>query len=200
MVFSYDVHNGVEYARTYALRDRIPEDRRLFFYDSGNDCANFASQCIWAAYGGWIPGTDPETVSINRTRIKSHVRMAPYIWYGSPSFPGSEKWCRVVEFFGYVVASGNGPHAQMIAEGDWKGVKPSIIKAGDLIQVVVKSYIPGRYGHSLYVTQSGRTWDDILICCHSFDRLDEPLSSFAQYPDEYAKFRVLRFGKGSFYK
>ena len=45
---------------------------------------------------------------------------------------------------------------------------------GDVLQLVVRSYIPGQYGHSLYVTKSGRTWDDILICCHSYDRLDEP--------------------------
>ena len=201
MVFSYDPHNGIEYARAYALYDLVPEEQRLFYYDSGNDCANFASQCVWAAYGGWISGKDLKNVELNRIRMKSHIRMAPYIWYGSDSFSGSNKWCRVLEYYNYTVSTkSSGPQAQKIAEGDWSGISPPIIKEGDLLQLVVQSYIPDQYGHSLYVSQAGRTWDDILVCCHSFNRLDEPLSSFAGSPEEYPRFRALRFKKSEFYR
>lgn len=201
MLFSYDIKNGTAYARTYALYARVPEQDRLFYYDSGNDCANFVSQCVWAAYGGWAEGTDPKTIEANRARIKSHVRMAPFVWYGSPGFSGSNKWCRVVEFHDYALANkSSGPQAARIAEGNWDSLSPGIIREGDVLQLVAQSYIPGRYGHSLYVTKAGRTWDDILICCHSYDRLDAPLSSFADYPEQYPRVRVLRFRNANFYK
>lgn len=201
MVFSYDPHNGIEYARTYALYDIVPEEQRLFFHDGGNDCANFASQCVWAAYGGWVGGKDSKAAELNQARIKSHIRMAPYIWYGSPTFSGSNKWCRVLEFYNYTVTTkSSGPQAQKIAEGGWNGIPPTSIREGDLLQLVVQSYIPDQYGHSLYVTQAGRTWGDILICCHSYNRLDEPLSSFSELPEEYPRLRVLRFKKAEFYR
>lgn len=201
MVFSYHPKNGTAYARAYALYGRVPEQSRLFYYDSGNDCANFVSQCVWAAYGGWIEGFSPKDIEANTTRIRSHIRMAPFIWYGSGTFSGSNKWCRVTEFYDYALSSKKaGPQAVLIAEGDWKNVSPGIIREGDVVQLVVQSYIPGRFGHSLYVTKAGRSWDDILICCHSYDRLDEPLSSFAMQPEQYSRLRVMRFKSAYFYK
>lgn len=201
MVFTYNPRNGTAYARAYALYDRVPEQSRLFYYDRGNDCANFVSQCVWAAYGGWLAGMDPETVEVNRTRIKNHVRMAPYIWYGSSGFVGSTRWCRVLEFYAYVVSEKRyGPRAVKVAEGDWASLSPGVIREGDVLQLVVQSYIPGQYGHSLYVTKGGRTWDDILICCHSYDRLDVPLSSFVLQPEQYPRVRVLRSRNAEFYK
>jgi hypothetical protein len=201
MFFQYNPETATAYARTYALYSRLPQESRLFYYSTGNDCANFISQCVWAGYGGWLEGTDPKTVEENRARITSHVRMAPFIWYGSADFSGSVRWCRVVEFYSYVVSSKDfGPRASLIAEGDWKSISPRAIREGDVLQLVVQSYIPGRYGHSLYVTKGGRTWDDILICCHSYDRLDEPLSSFAMFPDQYPRMRVIRFSGAQFYK
>jgi hypothetical protein len=59
---SVNPQNGIAYARMYALYAFVPEAKRLFYYDSGTDCANFASQCIWAAYGGWVNGSDPECI------------------------------------------------------------------------------------------------------------------------------------------
>ena len=201
MFFPYNPKNATAYARAYALYDRVPRQERLFFYSGGNDCANFISQCVWAGYGGWIEGMGPQTVEANRARIKSHIRMVPFVWYGSPDFSGSNKWCRVTEFYTYALSDKNfGPRAAGIAEGTWESVPPGIIREGDVLQLVVRSYIPGQYGHSLYVTKSGRTWDDILICCHSYDRLDEPLSWFAMQPGQYPRMRVLRFSVTSFNK
>lgn len=201
MYFTYNPRNATAYARAYALYSRVPQESRLFFYSSGNDCANFVSQCVWAGYGGWIEGMERQTVEANRERIKKHIRMAPFVWYGSTNFSGSVKWCRVVEFCSYVLAEKDfGPKASLIAEGDWGSISPGIIREGDVLQFVVQSYIPGQYGHSVYVTKEGRSWDDILICCHSFDRLDEPLSSFSMFPDQYPRLRVIRFSGAKFYK
>jgi hypothetical protein len=64
--------------------------------------------------------------------------------------------------------------------------------------MVVASYTSERYGHSLYVTKEGAQWEDVTICCHSFDRLDAPMSVFSQFPDNYKKLRVLRFESAQF--
>lgn len=201
MYFEYNPKIGIAYARAYAMYNLVPEESHLFYYDSGNDCANFISQCVWAAYGGWKDGMDPQSVAANRVRINRQIRMMPLIWYGSPSFSGSNKWCRVLEFYTYAVTEkGAGPQAQNIAEGNWRSIPPTLIRVGDVLQLMVQSYMPGQYGHSLYVTKAGRNWDDILICCHSYDRLDVPLSSFAMWPAQYPRLRVMRFGGANFNK
>lgn len=202
MQYKYDAGRGVAYARFYADYFRVPEDLRLFFYDKvGNDCANFISQCVWAAYGGWKPGYDLKTVEENKELIKQTVRMVPFVWFGSLYFSGSNKWCRVVEFHDYAVASKTyGPKATRIFEGEWKDLRPSMLQEGDVIQLVVASYAPYRYGHSLYVTKSGLTVYDVKICCHSYDRKDAPLIEFARFPEQYTRLRVLRFRDANFYR
>lgn len=199
---AYDPKNGAEYAQTYALYFSLPESARLFFYDSkGNDCANFISQCVWAAYGGWVKGLDEKVLHTNRERMKIYMRQAPFNWYGSATFAGATNWCRVHDFFQYAVLQKElGPQAVKIAEGDWGTVAPSIIRVGDVIQMVVPSYMHDRYGHSVYVTQSGKSWDEITICCHSHDRLNVAMTGFSEIPDAYSKLRVMRFKDANFNK
>lgn len=200
MKYIYDSAKGVEYARYYANYYRIREDKRLFFYDS-NDCTNFCSQCVWAAYGGWLPGYDESAIKENKERIKSNIRMIPFIWYGSHSSSGSNKWCRVVEFYDYSVSiKNNGPFALKIYDGQWQNFNPSSVREGDVIQMVIKSYASYRYGHCLYVTQRGDSLNQIKICCHTYDRLDAPLSEFSNFPEEYTRLRLIRFQNADFIK
>jgi hypothetical protein len=202
MVFSYNAETGAQYARLYADYSNVPENLRLFSYDqNGSDCTNFCSQCVWAAYGGWTPGFDGKTVQENKERIKKVIRMTPLEWYGSLFFAGSNKWCRVVEFHDYTLSvKALGPSSYRIFEGDWQNLSPSIIKKGDIIQLVVVSYAPNRFGHCLYVTQEGDSTDDVKVCCHSYDRQDAPLSEFSNFPEQYTKLRILRFKNASFVK
>ena len=202
MKYPYNKNIGVSYARGYAKYFEVPEELRLFYYDSnGVDCTNFCSQCVWASYGGWIPGFNEKSAAENKERIKKTIRMAPFIWYGSMFFSGSNKWCRVVELYDYAISPKTfGPKAVKIYEGGWQELNPSIIFEGDVIQLVVASYTPYRYGHCLYVTQKGNSLDNILICCHSYDRKDSPLSEFSDDPLQYTKLRVLRFKEASFIK
>ncbi len=202
MQYAYDPVRGIAYARQYAEYFRVSESHRLFFYDqNGSDCTNFCSQCVWAAYGGWIPGIDLTTVAENKENIKKGVRMAPSVWYGSLLFSGSNKWCRVVEFHDYALALKDfGPKAYQVFEGSWHNIKPSLIQEGDIIQMIVASYAPYRYGHCLYVTQRGASFDEVRICCHSYNRLDAPLSEFSNFPEQYTRIRVMRFMAASFAK
>jgi len=202
MEYVYDAAKGVAYARVYADYFRLDEGKRLFFYDgNGNDCTNFCSQCVWAAYGGWIPGIEDDTVNENRERIKKQIRMIPSIWYGSLFFSGSNKWCRVVEFYDYSVAAKNsGPSAFKVYEGDWQCFDPSIVMEGDIIQLIVNTYTPYRYGHCLYVTEKGTSSQSIKVCCHSYDRLDASLSEFSDFPEIYTRLRIIRFRSAGFPK
>lgn len=199
-IFPYDPAPGAVYARSYAISDTVPPETRLFYHDPGDDCTNFISQCVWAAYGGWIPGFSPELVAENARRIREDVRQVSGLWYGSAWHIGSTRWCRVVEFYDFVTGRANplGPRAQLTAEGDWSSVDPAAVRAGDVIQLVVATYTAQRYGHGLYVTQAGGAWENTLVCCHSIDRLDTPLAAFAAYPDVYRRLRVLRFGPAAF--
>lgn len=198
--FDYNPATGRIYAQAFALHSNVPQEQKLFYYADGEDCTNFISQCVWAAYGGWIPGFSENIIKSNSDRIQKDVRQVKSIWYGSKSNIGSNRWCRVEEFFSYVTDSGKpfGPAAGKVTEGDWNSVDPGAIKAGDVIQMVVSTYTRDRYGHGLYVTQAGGTWDDVLICCHTDDKLDEPMGWFAQFPEVYTKMRVLRFKRANF--
>lgn len=198
--YEYNPQAGRLYAQSFALFDNLPKSQQLFYYAHGLDCTNFISQCVWAAYGGWIPGFTDNVVEKNRMRIKGDVRQVKGIWYGSSSHIGSNRWCRVEEFYSYVTDTRKtlGPMATEIARGDWDSVSPAIVAEGDVIQLVVSSYTKDRFGHNLYVTRKGPTWDDILVCCHSDDRLDEPAGWFSQFPEIYTKLRILRFSKAAF--
>lgn len=197
--FSYQPDLGSLYAQNFALSGRVPPDFQLF-YVGEDDCTNFISQCVWAAYGGWLPAFTPEATAENRSRIKKDVRQVAGAWYGSAAHIGSPAWCRVVEFYDFATRPGKtfGANAMKIAEGGWKDVNPASLRKGDVLQLVVVPYTPNRYGHGLYVTVPGNSWDEVCICCHTNDRLNAPLTEFSSYPDIYPRLRVLRFGAAFF--
>jgi len=199
-IYDYNPQLGSLYAQTYALYYRLPEWQRLFYYEpQGNDCANFASQCIWAAYGGWIPGMDEQTISQNRQRILQNVRQVGGVWHGSASNMGTLIWQRVNDLYSYIVTNrGFGPAGDLVAEGDWASIDPVAIKQGDLVQMVVTTYSGSGYGHSLFVTKPGTVWSDVFICSHSRDRLNTPMSEFASNPAVYPRLRVIRMREARF--
>lgn len=198
-LFSYDPPAGVAYARAFALHQLVPEDLRLFYYSQDDDCTNFISQCVWAAYGGWAPGFTREITAQNAARIRQDIRQITGVWYGSRSHIGSYNWCRVVDFYNYVTrAKAQGPAAVRVAEGTFAQVPAATVRVGDVIQLVVSAYTPDRFGHGLYVTQAAPDWYDVLICCHSYDRLDSSAGEFAAQPAAYPRLRVLRFAPAVF--
>lgn len=192
--YQYNPQLGALYAQSYALYFSLPAHQRLFYYDGGgNDCANYISQCIWASYGGWLPGMDNQTIAENKARILANVRQVGGIWHGSASNNGTLIWQRVNDFYNYIVSNnGFGPSGNKIAEGTWNSVDPAVIRQGDMVQMVVATYSGGSYGHSLYVTTPGRGWSDILVCSHSRDRLNTPMSEFSSNPAGYPQLRVVR--------
>ena len=198
-LFNYDPRAGIAYARTFALHQLVPASRQLFYYSTEDDCTNFISQCVWAAYGGWVPGFTDEITAQNAARIRQDIRQVTGVWYGSRSHIGSLNWCRVVDFYNYATRSKTaGPSAVREAEGTFFSVPAALAREGDVIQLVVSAYTPDRFGHGLYVTRAAANWNSVLICCHTYDRLDSSAGEFAVQPAAYPRLRILRFAPAMF--
>jgi hypothetical protein len=160
----YNRERAVEYARRWAL-SRNP----LFidFTGQGGDCTSFVSQCIFAGTG-----------VMNYTET--------YGWYYISPTDRAPAWSGVDEFFNFVTGNpeftqangGIGPRGINLRDG-------RMIEIGDVIQLANDS---GQFYHSLII--SGFTADDILICAHSNDALDRPISTY-----NYATLRVIHIEK-----
>lgn len=144
----YNRQKAVEYARRWALR-RNP--RYYNFTGLGGDCANFASQCLYAGAG-----------------IMNYRPL--FGWYYNTLNDRTPSWSGVPYLYNFLTENrGAGPWA---VQSDLAGMQP-----GDLIQIA--SYLP-QYHHTLVVSQvaSPPTYESTLICCHSYDSLDRPLASY----------------------
>jgi hypothetical protein len=160
----YNRERAIEYARRWAL-SRNP----LFidFTGQGGDCTSFVSQCIFAGTG-----------IMNYTET--------YGWYYISPEDRAPAWAGVNEFFGFITDTpefteangGTGPRGIDLKNG-------RLIDIGDVIQLANSD---GTYYHSLII--SGFSAGDILVCAHSDDALDRPISSYS-----FASLRVIHIEK-----
>ena len=156
----YDRRRAVEYARRWAL-NRNP----LFidFTGQGGNCTSFVSQCIFA--GAPIMNYTPT-----------------FGWYYVSAEDRAPAWSGVDELYDFLTGApdftranmGYGPYATDM-------INSRAIDIGDVIQLANSS---GNFYHTLII--SGFTDSDILVCAHSDDALDRPLSTY-----NYASLRVL---------
>ena len=160
--YYYVASRGVQYASTYG------QNVNPYFYNYSNDCTNFVSQCIWAAYGGW---SATMSVSDMQSNIANHVRMVPYTWQGGPTQNDcSTNWINVDSLWNYVTSNqGNGPKATGYNNGNWyTGVLPIDISIGDVLQ---RSSDGSDYSHSVYVVYtpggSNPAYNEIYVAQHS---------------------------------
>lgn len=146
---AYDRSAAVEYARQWALRHN---PQYYNFTGLGGDCANFASQCLYA--GGRVMNYKPL-----------------FGWYYRSAGDRTPSWSGVKYLYDFLVGNqGAGPWAE---ESTLSAIQP-----GDLIQVATT--LP-EYHHTLVVTETGArpTYENTLICAHSYDSLDRPLATYA---------------------
>ena len=160
----YNRERAVEYARRWAL-SRNP----LFidFTGRGGDCTSFVSQCVFAGTG-----------IMNYTET--------YGWYYISPTNRAPAWSGVDEFFNFV--TGAPEFAEANGKTGPRGIDVNdgrIIEIGDVIQLANND---GQFYHSLII--SGFTKDDILICAHSDDALDRPISTY-----NYNALRVIHIEK-----
>ncbi len=161
----YNRLRAVSYARKWAL-SRNP----LFidFTGGGGDCTNFVSQCIYA--GSCVMNFTPD-----------------FGWYYITSTDRAPAWSSV-EFFhdfitgrqNFVGANGGiGPFGYEVgAEGVFEG---------DVVQLADRN---GDFYHTLII--SGFDNGETLVCAHTNDALDRPLSSYPYTSLRYIHIEAVR--------
>ena len=159
----YDRDRAIEYARRWAL-SRNP----LFidFTGIGGNCTNFISQCLLA--GGGVMNYTPT-----------------YGWYYISPDSRSPSWSGVNQLYDFLIgkpefADANGGIGPFATEAR----NNREIEIGDIIQL---SNSRGQFYHTLIISEF--TEGDVLVCAHSDDALDRPLSTY-----NYSGLRVLHVG------
>ena len=156
----YDRTRAVEYARRWALsRNPLFTD----FTGRGGNCTSFVSQSLLAGCG-----------VMNFTPT--------YGWFYRSVTDRAPAWSGVEPFYDFMIGKpefamangGTGPFAV-------EATSSREIARGDVIQL---ARADGDFYHTLII--SGFSEDDVLVCAHSDDALDRPLSSY-----HYASLRVL---------
>ena len=155
----YNRARAVEYARRWAL-SRNP----LFvnFAGRGGDCTNFVSQCVYAG-----------SCQMNFT--------PDYGWYYIDQNDRAPAWSSVEFFYDFITGrpdfinmnGGVGPYG---LEVDSTGAIE-----GDVVQLADET---GDFYHTLII--SGFSEGQTLVCAHTNDALDKPLSSY-----NYASLRYI---------
>lgn len=162
----YNRARALEYARRWAL-SRNP--LFLDFTGRGGDCTSFVSQCIFAGCG-----------VMNYTET--------FGWYYITSNNRAPAWAGVDEFFDFITGApeflaqngGTGPRGFNVTDAN-------DIEVADVIQLQNSR---GEFYHSLII--SDITNEDILVCAHSDDALDRPLSTY-----NYASLRVIHIERAT---
>lgn len=148
-ILNYNREKAVEYAHKWALT-RNP--KYLDFEKYGGDCTNFVSQAIYSGSG-----------------VMNYKPV--YGWFYINSGNRTASWTGVDYLHNFLVKNkGNGPFAEIVDEKD--------VKPGDIVQL---SFHGGNdYNHSLMVVKTGVTpsKDNILICTHTYDRDNYPLTEY----------------------
>ena len=147
----YNRARAVEYARRWAL-SRNP----LFtnFAGRGGDCTNFVSQCIYA--GSCRMNFTPD-----------------FGWYYINENDRAPSWSSVEYFYDFLI--GRRDFMQMNGGIGPYGIEvdsPGAIE-GDVVQLADET---GDFYHTLII--SGFSEGQTLVCAHTNDALDKPLSTY----------------------
>lgn len=147
-VLPYNRELAVEYAQKWALR-RNPN---YFNFDKvGGDCTNFISQSLF-----------------DGRCIMNHDKLSG--WYYSDSDSKSPSWTGVNFLYNFLISNKMlGPFATE--------VQPDALEIGDIVQINFED--DTIYNHTLIITSLKYpiNYNNIIICSHSRDRLNEPLSN-----------------------
>ncbi len=162
-----------KYAKKYNPAYRVPE--------TGSDCTNFVSQCLYAgglsmqpsSYRGTNPGITTTTEEWYYYNVPSAAADAPY----GKAVGVSTSWIRVEDLYTYLA-----PHFEVFTSSNTKKVAQNL-QEGYVIQ---GGPAMGRYEHSSIVTvKNGK----FCYTAHTNDRKDRAMK---HYYNAYDKFRVLK--------
>jgi hypothetical protein len=142
---------GRQDAVSYARAWAMSRNPVYYDYEKlGGDCTNFVSQCIYAGSG--VMNYKPT-----------------FGWYYVSANNHSPSWTGVPYLYNFLTRKkGIGPIGTQV---DMSGIQP-----GDISQ-----FTDGKtYYHSQFITSAGSppAPENILICTHTYDSIDRPLSTY----------------------
>lgn len=150
----YDREKAVEYAQRWALSHNPAYNN---YEDYGGDCTNYISQCVKA---GNIPFDNDGSDVLKK-------------WYWYSDYSRTPTWTAAEPFYKYIIGNNNentqnfGVYARLANYNE--------LELGDIVQLIYE----GRAYHNMIVTEiilDGDYLVDYLICQHTYDLLNYPLS------------------------
>jgi len=181
---SYNRSAAANYALTYTNNsgDSISTQNYnpLFYAYSGNDCADYVSQCLWAGFGG---SNSSYGIQAHAYPMITASEGAVYPWYADSAPDGSAMWINAYSLINDAKSNYNNSYygVQMYVES------VSSVALGD---VVLDS---SGAGHVEIVTSLGSTpsWSNICISSHTNNRYNVPLSQLYS-PSQYTNVTFYR--------
>lgn len=178
----YNGENAAAYAYTYSRQQ--PEDKRSDYYSPlfvnyagrGGDCMNFASQCMWAGFGG------SETVAAINSHGKPMDTSGSNLWYSRA--PGGEgvanSWISCQSFRTYLTGTKDASGSGGSNAGQDAGLYATVlnVSAGSPITGVTPEELVGAavhvegsggsYSHAIVITAAtGTQRSQIWFCGHT---------------------------------
>lgn len=198
--WSYDFMDAVIYAENH-YADDSNADNPVFGFTSGNDCQNFASQCVWAGLGGG--GTDRTarpavpTSRVGSSAFNVWCRNQSTTYYNNYLFNWS--WDNVAGFFKLIKESTSSAEGPYGLSSYSNGVQYAI--AGNVLGVDWDgSPAETTLDHAMFVTQvtgagGSRTKDDVKIAAHT-----RPTNSAYETLSSYTSEPIGSFGRSQVYR
>lgn len=193
-IIPYQPNLGIEYARKYYLNGN-PN-----FYRATDDCTNFISQCIWAAYGGWSPAMSDAEVKKN---IRDGFRMVKgsYTggWYANQG-GGSRAWENVDYLWSFMTYQKSyGPKATGENSGKlYTNINPKDIHLGNVMQFSLNGW---DYHHNTYVIAvdpNAPSFDNIYVAQHTANKIRTLSDAIANNGGDRCYMRKMTFHSTTF--
>lgn len=165
----YSSANAWKYAYTYTTGASTGQTNyyNSNFVSLSADCQNFASQCVWAGFGGDNTAASVNGCAVPMDNVGSGVN---YRWYANPSSV-HWAWTACSYFRNYLINSANDTGMRLTAniyDVD-KAVSSIPSNTGELVGSVMHVYgSAGAYEHAIVVTTANsRSRSDIYYCAHT---------------------------------
>lgn len=180
----YDGYNAMCYAMTYTTS--ASNDTKAFYntnfnnYSTYGDCQNFASQCIWAGFGG----SDDQTALNSQLYPMDYDQ--PNLWYDSNENGHTSSWTAPSNFINYIEASKTSGLARIEAStigSDDSPVSVSDLEIGDEVIITGEVGDENRYSHAIIIVDiTGSSYSNVYYCAHTADVKYKSITDFGSTP------------------
>ena len=156
---------------------------------NGGDCQNFASQSIWAGFGG---SNDAEAISNKEFPMDNVGSTSTTNWTGNSVLYNT--WISTSSFENYINNSSSAQDTRMsaiILDFESTDNEISGVEVGDVMHVY-NSSTHRSYDHAIVITDVfSANRNDIYFCAHTTDRKDLKVSDY--YPvGTYGELRLIK--------